>query len=73
MMRQICGLETVEPQEILINVCVMFYNIEICYRGCGEKKTKFSFNLFCYFKVKVVLIIVLKVRVVLIIVLDRKL
>ena len=26
MMGQICDLETVEPQEILIKVCVMFYN-----------------------------------------------
>ena len=59
MMGQICDLETVEPQEILIKVCVMFYNIEICYRDCGEKKSKFSYNLFCYFKVRVVLINVL--------------
>ena len=41
MMGQICDLETVEPQEIPIKVCVMFYNIEICYRGCGEKKASF--------------------------------
>ena len=37
MMEQICDLETVKPQEIPIKVCVIFYNIEICYRGCGEK------------------------------------
>ena len=42
----ICDLETVEPQEIPIKVCVMFYNIEICYRGCGEKK--FSCNRLIY-------------------------
>ena len=47
MMGQICDLETVEPHEIPIKVCVMFYNIEICYRGCGEKKQVFlqSFNI----------------------------
>ena len=37
IMEQICDLETVKPQEIPIKVCVIFYNIEICYRGCGEK------------------------------------
>ena len=37
MMEQICDLETVKPQEIPIKVCVIFYNIEICYRVCGEK------------------------------------
>ena len=37
MMEQICDLETVKPQEIPIKVCVIFYYIEICYRGCGEK------------------------------------
>ena len=41
MMGQTYDLETVEPQDILIKVCVMFYNIEICYRGCGEKKASF--------------------------------
>ena len=41
MMGQICDLETVEPREIPIKVCVMFYNAEICYRGCGEKKASF--------------------------------
>ena len=47
MMGQICDLETVEPHEIPIKVCVMFHNIEICYRGCGEKKQVFlqSFNI----------------------------
>ena len=46
-MGQICDLETVEPQEISIKVCVMFYNTEICYRSCGEKKQVFlqSFNI----------------------------
>ena len=32
MMGQICDIETVEPQESPIKVCVKFYNIEICYR-----------------------------------------
>ena len=41
MMGQICNLETVESQEIPVKVCVMFYNIEICYRGSGEKKASF--------------------------------
>ena len=41
MMEQICDLETVEVQEISIQVCVMYYNIEICYRGCGKKKGSF--------------------------------
>ena len=41
MMGQICDLETVEPQEIPIKVCVMFDNIEICYRGCAGKKASF--------------------------------
>ena len=47
MMGQICDLETVEPQEIPVKVCVIFYNIELCYRGCGEKKQVFlqSFNI----------------------------
>ena len=47
MMGQICNLETVESQEIPVKVCVMFYNIEICYRGSGEKKQVFlqSFNI----------------------------
>ena len=47
MIGQIYNLETVEPQEIPIEVCVMFYNTEICYRGCGEKKQVFlqSFNI----------------------------
>ena len=47
MIGQICDLETVEPQEIPIKVCVMFYNTEICYRGCGDKKQVFlqSFNI----------------------------
>ena len=40
-MGQICDLETVEPKKIPIKVCVMFCNIEICYRGCGEKKASF--------------------------------
>ena len=41
MMEQICDFEKVEPQEIQIKVCVMFNNIEVCYRGCGEKKVSF--------------------------------
>ena len=41
MMGQICDLETVGPHEIPIKACVMFYDIEICYRGCGEKKQVF--------------------------------
>ena len=34
MMGQICNVERDAPQETAIKVCVMFYNIEICYRGC---------------------------------------
>ena len=41
MIGQICDLEAVEPQEIPIKVFVMFYNTEICYRGCGVKKQVF--------------------------------
>ena len=37
MMEQIYDLETVEPQEIPVIACVIFYYIEICYRRCGEK------------------------------------
>ena len=37
MMEQICDLETAKPQEMPIKVCVIFYNIGRCYRGCGEK------------------------------------
>ena len=46
-MGQICDLQTVKSQEISIKVCVMFYNKEICYPGCGEKKQVFlqSFNI----------------------------
>ena len=46
MMEQTCDLETVKPQEIPVKVCVIFYNTEICYGGCGEKKQVFlqSFN-----------------------------
>ena len=40
-MWQIYGLETAEPQEVPVKVYVMFYNIESCYRGCGEKKASF--------------------------------
>ena len=36
-MEQIYDLETVKPQEISVKVCVIFYNIGICYRDCGEK------------------------------------
>ena len=46
MMEQICDLETGEPQEIPIKFCVMFYNIEIWYRGRGEKQVLLqSFNI----------------------------
>ena len=38
MKEQLYDLETVEPQKIPIKVCVVFYNIEICYQDCGEKK-----------------------------------
>ena len=37
MMEQVCDLETLKPQETPIKVCVIFCNIEICYRGCEEK------------------------------------
>ena len=37
MIEQVCELETVQPQEIPIKVCVVFSNIEICYWRCGEK------------------------------------
>ena len=37
MMEQVCDLETVQPQDIPIKVCVVFCNIEICYWGSGEK------------------------------------
>ena len=40
-MGQICDLQKVKSQEISIKVCVMFYNIEICHPGCGEKKVSF--------------------------------
>ena len=36
-MEQVCDLETVQPQEIPIKVCVVFYNIESCYQDSGEK------------------------------------
>ena len=47
MVGQICDLETVEPQEIPIKVCLMFCNTETCYPGCGEKNQVFlqSFNI----------------------------
>ena len=38
---QKCDLETTELIEIPIKVCVMFFNAEIYYWGCGEKKCKF--------------------------------
>ena len=37
MIEQEFDLETVKLQEIPINVCVVLYNTEICYRGFGEK------------------------------------
>ena len=46
MMGQIYYLEAVEPQEIPIKVCVMFYYTEICCRGCGVKQVFLqSFNI----------------------------
>ena len=36
-MEQICDLEAVKPQEIPVKVCVIFYDIEVCYRDCEEK------------------------------------
>ena len=36
-MEQVCDLEAVQLQEILVKVCVVFYNKEICYRGCEER------------------------------------
>ena len=45
-MEQICNLETVKLQEIPNNVFVIFYDIEICYQSCGEKKSFLeSFNI----------------------------
>ena len=45
MIEQVCNLETVQPQEIPIKVCVAFYNTEI-YRGCGKKQVFLqSFNI----------------------------
>ena len=48
MMRQTYDLETVEPQELSIKVCVLFFNAlsDKLYRDCGEKKKVFlySFN-----------------------------
>ena len=40
MMERICHLEKVKPQEFPVKVCVIFCNIEVCYRGC-EDKTSF--------------------------------
>ena len=37
VMEQVCNLETDQLQEIPIKVCVVYCDIEICYRGCGEK------------------------------------
>ena len=45
MMEQICHLETVKPQEFPIKVCVIFCNIEVCYRGCGDETSFQSFNI----------------------------
>ena len=45
MMEQICHLETVKPQEFPIKVYVIFCNIEVCYRGCGDKTSFQSFNI----------------------------
>ena len=51
MMEQMCDLETVKPQEIPVKACVIFYYIEICYRGCGAKN-KFSCNHLIYLNAK---------------------
>ena len=37
MMEQKFDLEIVKLQEIPVKVCVIFHNIEVCYRGCREK------------------------------------
>ena len=37
MVGQTWDLETDEWQETPINVCVIFYYLEIFYQGCGEK------------------------------------
>ena len=37
MMEQVYDLETVQPQEIPVKICVVFCNIEICFRVCEEK------------------------------------
>ena len=42
MMEQICDLETVKPQEIAINVGVIFYNRNLLSRLW--RKNKFSCN-----------------------------
>ena len=36
-MEQVCDLEAVQLHEVPIKACVVFYNIENCYRGCEEK------------------------------------
>ena len=41
MMGQICDLETVEPQEIPIKVCVMFHNTENLLSRLWRKKESF--------------------------------
>ena len=45
MMEEVCDLGTVQPQEIPVKVCVVFYNIESCIKTL-EKKQVFlpSFN-----------------------------
>ena len=45
MMEQICHLETVKSQEFPVKVCLIFCNIEVCYRGCGDKTSFQSFNI----------------------------
>ena len=37
-MERVCNLETVQSQKIPIKFCVLFCNMEVCYRGCGEKQ-----------------------------------
>ena len=49
MMGQICDLETVEPQEIPIKVCVMFTrHCQISYIEAVDEKNKFSCDRLIY-------------------------
>ena len=44
MMEQLYDLDTVQPQKIPIRVCVVCYNIEICYQDCREEKGFLAVN-----------------------------